>query len=85
MLVLFKANTLVEIESPETDLVRSDDLLPVEDRVRPERRLALEQQLCRRPTALPPQKRRVTLNELIDQLQLMATALQLQSKAAKTP
>lgn len=82
MLVLFKANTLVEIEPPETALVSSNDLF--EDEVRPGRRLALEQQLCRRPTALPPQKRRVTLNELIDQLQLMATALQLQSKAATT-
>lgn len=82
MLVLFKANTLVEIEPPETDLVPSNDLF--EDEVKPGRRLALEQQLCRRPTALPPQKRRVTLNELIDQLQLMATALQLESKAATT-
>lgn len=78
MLVLFKANTLVEIESQDTVLAgSSDDLLPVEDGVR-ERRLPLEQQLCRRPTALPPQKRRVTLQELIEQLQLMATQLQVQ-------
>ena len=78
MLVLFKANTLVEIESSD-DLVESFDLLPVEDGVR-ERRLPLEHQLCRRPTALPPQKRRVTLQELIEQLQLMATQLQVQSE-----
>ena len=79
MLVLFKANTLVEIESQDTKLVESDDLLPVEDGVT-RRRLPLEQQLCRRPTALPPQKRRVTLQELIEQLQLMATQLQVQSE-----
>lgn len=78
MLVLFKANTLVEIESSD-ELAQSEDLLPVEDGVR-ERRLPLEQQLCRRPTALPPQKRRVTLQELIQQLQLMATQLQVQSE-----
>jgi segregation and condensation protein A len=78
MLVLFKANTLVELESSD-DLDQSEDLLPVEDGVR-ERRLPLEQQLCRRPTALPPQKRRVTLQELIEQLQLMATQLQVQSE-----
>lgn len=80
MLVLFKANTLVEIESQDTELAGlEDDLLPVEDGVT-RRRLPLEQQLCRRPTALPPQKRRVTLQELIEQLQLMATQLQVQSE-----
>lgn len=80
MLVLFKANTLVEIESQDTELAGLEqDLLPVEDAVR-EQRLPLEQQLCRRPTALPPQKRRVTLQELIEQLQLMATQLQVQSE-----
>jgi segregation and condensation protein A len=85
MLVLFKANTLVAIESPD-DLAPSGDdlLLEAEDEVRRGRRLPLEQQLHRRPTALPPQKRRVTLQELIDQLQVMATALQLQSEAIAT-
>jgi len=82
MLVLFKANTLVETEQKETDLAPSeDDLLPEVEEGVTGRRLPLEQQLHRRPTALPPQKRRVTLQELIDQLQLMATALQLQSEA----
>lgn len=85
MLVLFKANTLVAIESPG-DLAPAEDdlLLEAEDGVRRGRRLPLEQQLHRRPTALPPQKRRVTLQELIDQLQLMATALQLQSEVIAT-
>lgn len=76
MLVLFKANTLIEIEEKETDLASLEDVLPVEDGVTG-RRLPLEQQLHRRPTALPPQKRRVTLQELIEQLQLMATQLEI--------
>jgi segregation and condensation protein A len=76
MLVLFKANTLLELESPagEQDLLE-DDLLLGKGETRP--RLPLEQQLRRRPAALPPQKRQVTLKELIDQLQLIATQLQL--------
>lgn len=79
MLVLFKANTLIATE-PETAGEPLADELPIQDGVTG-RRLPLEQQLCRRPTALPPQKRRVTLQELIDQLKLMATTLQLQSEA----
>jgi len=91
MLVLFKANTLVELESPPTELDSSEDdfLLAGEDGVGTRLRLPLEQQLSRRPAALPPQKRRVTLKELIDQLQLIATQLQLSEEAialsGKTP
>lgn len=83
MLVLFKANTLVAIESPD-ELAPSEDVLLEADGVRRGQRLPLEQQLHRRPTALPPQKRRVTLQELIDQLKLMATALQVQNEAIAT-
>jgi segregation and condensation protein A len=91
MLVLFKANTLIELESPDTELDSSEDdfLLESEDGVGTRLRLPLEQQLSRRPAALPPQKRRVTLKELIDQLQLIATQLQLSEEAmalsGKTP
>ncbi len=83
MLVLFKANTLIELESPQTELDSSEDdfLLEGEDGVGTRLRLPLEQQLSRRPAALPPQKRRVTLKELIDQLQLIATQLQLSEEA----
>lgn len=83
MLVLFKANTLVELEQREADIDQSeDDLLPsVQDGTPTKLRFPLEHQLHRRPAALPPQKRRVTLQELIDQLQLMATQLQLQREA----
>lgn len=82
MLVLFKANTLVELESPVAEPDLSEDLLlEAADGTEAKVRLHLEQQLRRRPTALPPQKRRVTLNELIEQLQLMATQLQLAQTA----
>ena len=83
MLVLFKANTLVALESPEVDLNQSQDDFPIEAEDGPlaKPRLPLERQLHRRPAALPPQKRRVTLQELIDQLQLMATQLQLSPEA----
>ncbi len=37
----------------------------------------------RRPIAMPPQKRRVTLQELIDQLQIMANQLKLVQKDSK--
>lgn len=84
MLVLFKANTLLELESPaqEQELLEDDLLLEGEGGNRP--RLPLEQQLHRRRAALPPQKRQVTLKELIDQLQLIATQLQSQAKPSAT-
>jgi len=80
MLVLFKANTLVELEQSEADLEElsvDDLLLEAKDGVQTKLRLPLEHQLHRRPAALPPQKRRVTLQELIEQLQLMATQLEI--------
>jgi len=76
MLVLFKANTLVELEFQQAELQPAEDVfLDANENTRV--RLPLEQQLRRRPAALPPQKRRVTLQELITQLQLMANQLQL--------
>ncbi|MBV9386132.1 MAG: segregation/condensation protein A [Chroococcidiopsidaceae cyanobacterium CP_BM_ER_R8_30] len=85
LLVLFKAKTLVEmLESPAVDSERSPDNFPLlaEDGVQIRLRLPLEQQLQRRPAALPPPKRRVTLKELIDQLRLMATQIQQQEATA---
>jgi segregation and condensation protein A len=83
MLVLFKANTLVQLESPAGDLnPEADDFLPEnEDRVGVKLIVplgvsyAVAQQLCH-------PKRRVTLKELIDQLELMATHLQQQEAMA---
>lgn len=81
MLVLFKANTLL-VESPAAEPETSEDaFLPEAEDGADKLRLPLEKQLRRRSATLPPQKRRVTLQELIDQLQLMATQLQLAQEA----
>jgi segregation and condensation protein A len=83
MLVLFKANTLVELESQQAELQPVDDDFLVDANDTYTRvRLPLEQQLRRRPAALPPPKRRVTLQELIAQLQLMANQLQLSQQVS---
>jgi segregation and condensation protein A len=86
LLVLFKANTLSQLESPTDQQEPSVDELLLEDEseVGTRLRLPLEQQLHRRPAALPPPKRQVTLKELIDQLQLIATQLQSQDKLSNT-
>lgn len=84
MLVLFKAKTLVEmLESPVAADGATEVLLEAED-IQAKPRLLLEHQLHRRPAALPPQKRRVTLKELINQLQLMAAQIQQQEALALT-
>ncbi|MDJ0799139.1 MAG: ScpA family protein [Calothrix sp. MO_167.B12] len=79
MLVLFKANSLMELQSA----AESAEVLP-EDSLCEEIngisyhgvRLPLEKQLRRRPAAMPPPKRRVSLAELIEQLHIMADRLQ---------
>ncbi|MDF5728966.1 MAG: ScpA family protein [Rhizonema sp. PD38] len=83
MLVLFKANTLMQLQSAveEQEAVEETN----EDELRHQgSRLPLEKHLRRRPIAMPPPKRRVTLQELIEQLQVMAQQLQLVDKASKT-
>ncbi|MEH1831949.1 MAG: ScpA family protein [Nostoc sp.] len=86
MLVLFKANTLMQLSTVGVaeDGVEDDALLEGEDGVLHQgHRLPLERQLRRRPAAMPPPKRRVTLQELIEQLQIMANQLKLVEKASK--
>ncbi|MCC5615919.1 segregation/condensation protein A [Nostoc sp. CHAB 5836] len=86
MLVLFKANTLMQLSTvgdAEED-VNNDSLFLSEDGVSHQgHRLPLERQLRRRPAAMPPPKRRVTLQELIEQLQIMANQLKLVEKVSK--
>jgi segregation and condensation protein A len=80
MLVLFKANTLTQLSTVynTSEDVVDDTLLGIEDGLSyPTHRLQLEQHLRRRPSAMPPPKRRVTLQELVDQLQIMAKQLKL--------
>ncbi|UKO97227.1 segregation/condensation protein A [Nostoc sp. UHCC 0870] len=86
MLVLFKANTLMQLSTAAAELenVIDDTLLDGENGLlHPGHRLQLERHLRRRPAAMPPPKRRVTLQELIQQLQIMANQLKLVQKVSK--
>jgi segregation and condensation protein A len=87
MLVLLKADSLSQPEPTATqpeaeediDFLDSDGLaggaLPAN----------LERQIRRRAVAQPPQRRRVTLKELIDQLRTIATALDEQTPRVRRP
>jgi segregation and condensation protein A len=76
MLVLLKANTL---EAPQNEPEAAEDALEElsgenrRDRPLP---VQLERHIRRRPTAPPPRRRRVTLNELIEQIQEMAAVME---------
>lgn len=77
MLVLLKADTLAQEEEPVPEVLdefedESDDIIDTAAAL-PRH---LERQLRRRAVARPPQKRQVTLAELIEQLELMALALE---------
>ncbi|BAZ14348.1 chromosome segregation and condensation protein ScpA [Calothrix sp. NIES-4071] len=76
MLVLFKANTLTQLQAVEEELETNFDEFPDEENaLLRTARLPLERALRRRPAAMPPSKRRVTLPELIEQLHIMAEQL----------
>ncbi len=74
MLVLLKADTLGRQDEPE-DLELTDDSEALDVGGQTRLPLHLERHLRRRAAAPPPKKRPVTLSELIDQLQQMATQL----------
>ena len=81
MLLLLKADTLAAsttmvAEPEELDGAEWDDAVPLADGLP----LKLEDCLQRRPVARPPQRRRVTLPELIHQLELMAETVERQAK-----
>ena len=80
MLVLLKADTLARLESPEVGEIEEDEVLLDVDSLGNRLPLHLERQLRRRAVAQPPQQRKVTLEELIDQLKLMATHLEQREK-----
>ncbi|HYW21431.1 MAG TPA: ScpA family protein [Nodularia sp. (in: cyanobacteria)] len=82
MLVLFKANTLMQLSTvgdAQEDIADHDE----DGLLHHAHRLQLERHLRRRPSAMPPPKRRVTLQELIKQLQIMANQLKLVHKSSK--
>jgi segregation and condensation protein A len=77
MLLFLKADSLTQAEIPDEEeaLFEDGELLTPEfgtSALPP----FLERQLRRRAVARPPQRRRVTLKELIDQLRTIATALE---------
>jgi segregation and condensation protein A len=75
MLLLLKADSITQPE-PLAELEYEEDFLEGADLNGNALPLNLERQLRRRAVAQPPQNRRVTLKELIDQLQLIAEALE---------
>jgi segregation and condensation protein A len=85
MLVLLKADSLARLESDEDEEAELEEaeLLDAPDLNAPMLPLRLEQQLRRRATARPPQNRRVTLRELIGQLEIMAASMVEQPLRAK--
>ena len=74
MLVLLKADTLVRAESSEAEVLEEEFLEP-DALMEAQMPLNLERRLRRRAVAKPPQNRRVTLQELIEQLELMAATM----------
>ena len=81
MLVLFKANTLSALELNPVE--EEEDLLAFAETTLGQSRTNYDRHLSRRTAALPPQKRTVTLVELITQLQLMAAQTVRQKAASK--
>jgi segregation and condensation protein A len=74
MLVLLKADTLERLEQQdEAELTEAEE--QYEEGRETRLPLHLERHLRRRPAAPPPKRRPVTLQELIEQLQQMATQL----------
>jgi segregation and condensation protein A len=84
MLILLKSDSLVNapIEDIESDFFADDflELEPIGDMPLP---VNLERNLQRRAVAPPPQRRRVTLQELISQLELISETIESQHRAPK--
>ncbi|NJR51575.1 MAG: segregation/condensation protein A [Leptolyngbyaceae cyanobacterium CSU_1_3] len=84
MLLLLKADSITDGDPVAADEEFDDaDILDGADFGSHALPLNLERQLRRRAVAQPPRNRRVTLKELIDQLQLIAEALE--DKAPRSP
>lgn len=84
MLVLLKADTLARLEMEEEEDEFTDDWIEVAPVERPLPR-QLEKVIRRRAAAAPPPSRRVTLPELIEQLELIATAMADQQTRPRRP
>ncbi len=85
MLVLLKADSLARAEETDPQEVMDDEELRfADDTVGRSLPSNLEHQIRRRATAKPPQHRRVTLQELIEQLEVMADALTSHAPRTRT-
>ncbi len=85
MLVLLKADTLGRLEKPEEnlDLVPEEISTDTDSKINSQLPMHLERHLQRRPSAGPLQRRPVTLQELIEQLQQVAAALEEKSPRSR--
>ncbi|NJK39072.1 MAG: segregation/condensation protein A [Oscillatoriales cyanobacterium RM1_1_9] len=81
MLVLLKSDSLMMLAShPDPTESETEDWSEVEARTNIQRPQNLEQQLRRRAVAPTPQRRRVTLHELVEQLQQVALVIAAQNQ-----
>lgn len=85
MLVLLKADTMVRAEAEaEAEDLEDDAPWEMEDLEVPPLPRNLERHLHRRAVAVPPKRRKVTLEELIQQLETMATVMAEQGPRVRT-
>lgn len=82
MLVLLKADSLVAAANPEVEADELD-LHLLDEEFNYQLPLQLEHHLQRRAVAKPPQQRRVTLTELISQLEFMATLVESKTRSPR--
>lgn len=75
VLVLLKADSMVRSDVEEVEEVEEDGFWPEEDLATVPLPRNLERHLHRRAVAVPPKRRRVTLEELIQQLEAMAEVM----------
>jgi segregation and condensation protein A len=88
MLVSLKADTLERLEQEEeeeTDLEGFSDLESLDSNGDRRLPLHLERHIRRRASAPPPKRRRVTLQELIEQIQQIAVQLEENSSKTRIP
>lgn len=86
MLVLLKADTLVraELEAAQAELEAEAFFEDADDLVQMPLPRNLEQHIHRRAIAPPPERRQVTLNELIEQLETIAAVISDQPVRARS-
>jgi segregation and condensation protein A len=85
MLVLLKADTMVRHEAEAEEDLEENPLWQAEAMGDAPLPRNLERHLHRRAVAIPPKRRKVTLNELIQQLEAMASVMAEHTPRPRTP